>query len=66
MVMGSTNTTQLQRVHTPNTGNFKPGWSGGPGRPKGSRTRMQADLAQMILTASAETGFIVLKNGHPT
>ena len=64
--MGSTNTTQLQRVHTPNVGNFKKGNPGGPGRPKGSRTRMQADLAQMILTASAETGFIVLtKKGQP-
>jgi hypothetical protein len=39
---------------------------GGPGRPKGSKNRLQADLAQLIIQASANTGFIVMKDGQPT
>jgi hypothetical protein len=36
------------------------------GDPKGSRNRMQADLAELIVLASAETGFIVPdKDGKP-
>jgi hypothetical protein len=34
------------------------GWAGGPGRPRGSLTRVKADLAQMILNGAAEAGFL--------
>src|SRR5271157_1826050 len=37
---------------------FKKGWAGGPGRPKGVPNKVKADLASMILSAAARTGFI--------
>jgi hypothetical protein len=42
---------------------FKEGWKGGPGRPKGSRNRVKADLSQLIMDAATETGFIQLVDG---
>jgi hypothetical protein len=68
MAISPESSSALTRVHKyqPNQTSFKPGHVGGPGRPKGSRNRMQADLAELILLASAETGFIVLdKDGKP-
>jgi hypothetical protein len=57
--------TRVQ-VYQPHEGNFKPGNPGGPGRPKGSRNRVQADLAQLILQASENTGFITInEKGEP-
>jgi hypothetical protein len=37
---------------------FKQGWAGGPGRPKGSPNRIKADLAQLIMDAAGEAGFL--------
>jgi hypothetical protein len=46
---------------------IKPGWAGGPGRPKGSPNRVKADLAQLIMDAAGEVGFIKNnKRGKPT
>src|SRR5271170_999007 len=39
---------------------IKPGWAGGPGRPKGSRNKVRADLAQMILNGAARAGYKVV------
>jgi hypothetical protein len=48
-------------------GQFKPGNPGGPGRPRGSTNRLKADLAQMIMNAAAEAGFLkVAKSGMRT
>jgi hypothetical protein len=41
-----------------NAGHFKDGHPGGPGRPRGSQTRVKADLAQMILNGAAVAGFL--------
>ena len=42
-----------------NSGRFKPGWRGGPGRPKSApSSRVRADLSQLIMTAAVQTGFI--------
>jgi hypothetical protein len=43
----------------PNGGQFKQGWAGGPGRPRGSKTRVKADLAQLILDGAAGGGVCV-------
>jgi hypothetical protein len=37
---------------------IKKGWAGGPGRPKGSPNRIKADLAQLIMDAAGEAGFL--------
>jgi hypothetical protein len=42
----------------PNRASFKPGNAGGPGRPRGSVTRVMADLSQLIMDAATETGFV--------
>jgi hypothetical protein len=39
--------------------NYQKGKPGGPGRPKGARNRVGADLAREILQAAADTGFMV-------
>jgi len=52
-------TGAVTRIHTPHAGDFRKGHRGGPGRPKGARNRVGADLAQEILQAAAETGFMV-------
>jgi hypothetical protein len=41
-----------------NSGHFRSGWRGGPGRPKASAARARADLSQLIMDAATETGFI--------
>jgi len=45
-------------------GQFKPGNPGGPGRPRGSLTRVKADLAQLILNGAARAG--ILKTNSET
>jgi hypothetical protein len=52
-------TGAVTRIHTPHAGDFRKGHRGGPGRPKGARNRVGADLAREILQAAAETGFMV-------
>jgi hypothetical protein len=60
--MGSSPTTggmaPLKMPRPENSGRFQPGWSGGPGRPKGSLGRAKADLSQLIMTAAVQTGFV--------
>jgi hypothetical protein len=41
-----------------NETSFKPGNPGGPGRPRGSKNRIQVDLAQEIVAAAADIGFL--------
>ena len=54
----------LLALSTPTTfvskhdGQFKKGWAGGPGRPRGSPNRVMADLSQLIMDVATETGFI--------
>ena len=49
-----------------NDTSFKPGHPPMGGRPKGSRNRVQVDLAQLIVQAAANTGFVVLdENKNP-
>jgi hypothetical protein len=58
--------TRLTASSYANETSFKPGWSGGPGRPRGSRNRIQADLASEILAAAADVGFLKLDDkGEP-
>jgi hypothetical protein len=42
---------------------IKPGWAGGPGRPKGSSNKLKADLSQMVMNAAMRTGFIQVVDG---
>jgi hypothetical protein len=51
---------QVAGVH--NVGQFKEGHAPhpGPGRPKGSRNRIKADLSQMIMNGAAAVGFLQL------
>jgi hypothetical protein len=51
-------------VRAPHAGNFKIGNPGGPGRPKGGRNRIQNELANAILAATAEVGFIGKAEGR--
>ena len=51
------NIKALTRVNTPNSGQFREGGVGGPGRPKGAKSRMQVDLAEMIIRAAANVGY---------
>jgi hypothetical protein len=48
----------------PNSGQFKQGWAGGPGRPRGSKTRVKADLAQLILDGAAGGGVCVRRRSQ--
>jgi hypothetical protein len=52
-------TGSYARIYTPHSANYKPGWAGGPGRPKGARNRVGAELAKEILQAAADTGFMI-------
>jgi hypothetical protein len=52
-----TETQGLNRGGPPST-YFKPGHPGGPGRPRGSPNRVKADLAQLIMDAAGEAGFL--------
>ena len=66
--MSGTSTGALTRVATSSYANetsFKKGYVGGPGRPKGSRNRVQADLARLVVQAAGNTGFVVIKDGNP-
>jgi hypothetical protein len=42
----------------PPSTHFKPGNPGGPGRPRGIPNRIKADLAQLILDAAGEAGYL--------
>jgi hypothetical protein len=54
----------MQVGSTTNSTTFKIGNPGGPGRPRGSRTRV--DLPQMILNNAARAGFMTLdEKGKP-
>jgi hypothetical protein len=52
-------TGAVTRIYAPHAGTFRKGKLGGPGRPKGARNRVGADLAREILQAAADTGFMV-------
>ena len=52
-------TGAVTRIYTPHTGTFRKGKPGGPGRPRGARNRVGAELAKEILQAAADTGFMV-------
>jgi hypothetical protein len=39
----------MQVATSANSTSFKPGWAGGPGRPKGSKNVKRVDLSQMIM-----------------
>jgi hypothetical protein len=52
-------TGAVTRIYTPHAGTFRKGQPAGPGRPKGMRNRVGAELAKEILQAAAETGFMV-------
>ena len=49
----------VTRIIAPHAGTFRSGKAGGPGRPKGARNRVGAELAREILQAAADTGFMV-------
>jgi hypothetical protein len=60
MASSPTRTGRLSTGHYDgeNSTQFKPGHPGGPGRPRGSVTRVKADLAGLILNGAVEAGFL--------